>query len=260
MAGDRSDPRDTFSSSAHRYLVSADHQSGPDLEFLRQEVSQLSPAVTVDVATGAGHALKAAYPFSGYCIALDLTMEMLRTARKHLVQAGLINVRFIQSTADQLPLADGTVSLLTCRIAPHHFPSVTAFLVEVYRVLGPEGRCVIIDSVAPEDQECDLFINKMERVRDPSHVRSHTLNKWLDFFEKADLNVISVRLFEREHPFRSWAARTGLTEDGVRALEHGFVSAAPHIREKFKVRLDDEGSVESYTDEKGIFVLRKGKD
>lgn len=60
MPGDRSDPRDTFSVSAGRYLVSADHRSGPDLEVIRQVASQLLPLVTVDVAAGAGHALKAA--------------------------------------------------------------------------------------------------------------------------------------------------------------------------------------------------------
>ena len=259
MPADRSDPRNTFSRSADRYLISTDHQSGPDLEMIRQVASQKFPAVTVDVATGAGHALRAAGPFSGYCAALDLTVEMLQAAKGHLTAAGLKDIKFIQSTAGHLPLAEGAVSLLICRIAPHHFPSVPGFLEEVARVLEPEGRGIIIDSVAPEEAEKDLFINDIEHFRDPSHVRSHTLRQWLEFLEKAGLVTVIVKLFERQHPFREWASRTGLDEDGIRALEAMFINASPDIREKFKVQLDDEGRVSSYTDEKGIFVVKKGK-
>ena len=259
MPGDRSDPRDTFSHSAVRYLSSTDHQSGPDLEMIRQIASQRFPSLTVDVATGAGHALRAACPFSGSCAALDLTIEMLQVAREHLTGAELANVRFIQSTADQLPLPEGTVSLLTCRIAPHHFQSVPRFLDEVVRVLEPEGQCVIIDTISPEESESDQFINEVEQQRDPSHIRSHTHKQWLGFFEMAGLETISVVFFERNHPFREWAARTGLDEDGIKSLEIRFQTASPDIREKFNVQLDAEGRVSSYTDEKGIFVLKKGE-
>jgi ubiquinone/menaquinone biosynthesis C-methylase UbiE len=257
MPGDRSDPRDTFSHSAVRYLSSTDHQSGPDLEMIREIASQRFPSVTVDVATGAGHALRAVCPFSGSCAALDLTMEMLQVAREHLTGAGLTNVRFIQSAADHLPFTESTVSLLTCRIAPHHFQSVPGFLDEVARVLEPEGRCVIIDTISPDESESDRFINEVDQQRDPSHVRSHTLRQWLGFFEKAGLETISVEFFERNHPFLEWAARTGLDEDEIKALEKRFQTAPSDIRKKFKVELDDEGKVVSYTDEKGIFVLKK---
>jgi len=257
MPADSSDPRNTFSHSAHRYLSSTDHQLGRDLEKIRQVASQQFPAVTVDVATGAGHALRAACPFSGTCTAMDLTMEMLQVAREHLNGAGLNNVRFIQSAADHLPLAEGSVSLLTCRIAPHHFSSVPAFLDEVARVLGSEGRCVLIDSIVPEEIQCDRFINEIEHLRDFSHVRSYTLRQWLGFFESTGLETISVELFERNHPFQEWASRTGLDENGVRALEEKFQKATPDIREKFKVQVDDAGRLSSYTDEKGIFLLKK---
>lgn len=258
MHGDRRDPRETFSGSAVKYLVSTDHKSGPDLEFIRLVASQMFPLVTLDVAAGAGHALKAAYPFSGSGIAMDLTMKMLLTARDHLARTGLKEPFFIQSAADSLPLAHDAVSLLTCRIASHHFPSVPGFLEEVVRVLEPRGRAVIIDSIAPEDANCARFINKAEKLRDPSHVRSHTLRSWLAYFQTADLEIISVELFERTHPFQEWVVRTGLDDEGLMAVENMFREAPSDIRERFKVRLDADGRVLSYTDEKGIFLLKKG--
>jgi len=254
---DRTDARDTFSRSAERYLVSNEHRSGPDLEIIRQVASEQFPTVTVDVATGAGHALRVASPFSGSCAALDLTMEMLLVARVHLSGAGLRNILYIQSSAESLPFGAGTVSLLTCRIAPHHFRSITAFLGESVRVLEPEGRCIIIDSISPEDSQCHQFINETERLRDPSHVRSYSLRQWQDFLHEAGFETISVTLFEREHTFRAWAERTGLDEEGIGTLEKRFRTAPRAVREKFKVKLDDEGKVCSYTDEKGIFLLKK---
>ncbi|MCJ7500158.1 methyltransferase domain-containing protein [bacterium] len=257
MPDDRTDPRLTFSRSADRYLISDDHQSGSDLDVIRQMASLQSPSLTVDVATGAGHALAAAGPFSKFCVAVDLTMEMLQVTREHLSGAGLENVQFIQSAADHLPLANSTASLLLCRIAPHHFASIPGFLDEVVRVLEPEGRCVIIDSIVPEEADKDRFINEIERLRDPSHMRSHTLRQWLKLFEKTGLQTISVELFERTHLFQKWAKRTGLDEVGIRAVEERFQQASLDIQEKFKVQLDDEGKVDSYTDEKGIFLLKK---
>ncbi|MDF1525629.1 MAG: hypothetical protein RRA15_01190 [bacterium] len=118
-------------------------------------------------------------------------------------------------------------------------------------------RYLIIDSIVPEAADKDRFINEIERLRDPSHVRSHILRQWLKFLEKTGLEAISVQLFERTYPFQEWAKRTGLDEDGIRALEEKLQQALSEIREKFKVQWDDEGKVDSYTDEKGIFLLKK---
>lgn len=189
---------------------------------------------------------------------MDLTMEMLKTARDHLAGTALQNLLFIQSTADSLPLADGTVSFITCRIAPHHFPSIPGFLDEVVRALKPAGQAVIVDSIAPEDAAFARFINEVEKQRDPSHAHTHSLKQWLAMFEAANLDVLSVELFERTHPFREWASRTGLDEEGIMAVGDMFLGAPEDIRERFKVRETREGKVESYTDEKGIFILKKG--
>ncbi len=250
------DPRTTFSNSAERYLASSDHGTGPDLDLIRKVAGRLFPALTVDVATGAGYALRAAGPLSGRCLALDLTMEMLQVARGHLTRIGIADLRLVQSSAESMPLADGCANLLTCRIAPHHFLSIKTFLGEVNRVLDGDGRAVIIDSVVPDDPEFDRFLNEVERQRDPSHARSSTVGEWTELIALAGLDVVTFELFSRTHPFDEWARRVGLDDEGVRSLERRFLEASPHVREQFQVLVTD-GKVESYTDDKGIWVLKK---
>ncbi|UCG37995.1 MAG: class I SAM-dependent methyltransferase [bacterium] len=257
---DGSDPRDTFSRSAERYLHSTEHRSGPDLEVIRKAAAGSFPALVLDVASGAGHALRAAAPYSGVCIAADLTMEMLRVTKAHLDGLGLGPVLCVQSGAEALPLADGRAGLVTCRIAPHHFASVPPFLREVARVLAPEGQFILVDSLAPAgDTECDSFINKVERFRDPSHVRSYTSVQWEGFFRDAGLRILLSEVFEKTHVFREWAGRVGLDEEGIRALERMFAEAPARVRRRFKVRQGSGGSVTSYTDEKGMWILKKSR-
>jgi len=254
---DPSDPGDALPSRARKYLESKDHILGPDLELIEQSASTLFPSLAIDVATGPGHALRAAAPFSGICLALDVSIDMLSVAREHLGRAGLDDVAYVQAAAASLPLRDNSVSLLTCRIAPHHFPSVPDFLDEVRRVLDAGGRGIIIDNLAPEDRECDRFLNEAERLRDPTHVRAYSQKMWLVFLADAGLGVLSSSTFQRTHDFGEWARRTCLAEKDVLVLEERFLKAPLKVRRHFRVKTDDHGKMMSYTDEKGIFVVRK---
>ena len=251
------DPRETFSRSAERYLESTDHQTGPDLELIKEIAKRSMPGVTLDVATGAGHALRAAAPFSAQCLAQDLTLEMLRVTRKHLASVGIKHVSCFQSMADSLPIRDGSVDLALCRIACHHFPSIPGFLREVHRVMDPGGTLIIIDSLAPDNGEAHEFINRVERIRDPSHIGSLSVMEWRKQLKGAGLRVEDEREFQRRHPFTEWVDRVGLEGAGRWALEKEFREAPEKLKRQFRIQLDDNGLVLSYTDEKGIFVAGK---
>ena len=251
------DPRKTFSGSAERYFKSTDHQTGPDLEFIRKTARGQMPAVTVDVATGPGHALRAAGPFSGICLAFDITLEMLQVARNHLSGAGLKHVRYLQARAHELPLSDDSADLLTCRIACHHFPSVPGFLSEVRRVLKPDGTFIMIDSIVPSEPDASSFLNRVERLRDPSHVRSYSLKQWKGLFLEEEFVVGTVETFPRTHPFREWGERVGLKGVGLETLEAVFRDVPAEMKKTFRIEVGPDGAVASYTDEKAIFSVSR---
>src|SRR5205814_1612422 len=71
----------------------------------------------------------------------DLTPDMLERAALTAAETGLQVVTRLHP-AEQMPYADGEFSLVTCRIAPHHFASPAEFVREAARVLCGGGRNV----------------------------------------------------------------------------------------------------------------------
>jgi SAM-dependent methyltransferase len=181
---------------------------------------------------------------------------MLRQARTLAGEQGCRNIAFAAADAEHLPFAAGSFDRVACRIAPHHFPDVRAAICEFVRVTRPGGMVGIIDSVVPEDPALDAFLNGIEKVRDPTHVRSYRVEEWVFFLKEAGLTLLHASCAWKEHPFREWVGRTGISAVVQREVEEMFLGAFPRAKEFFRVRLED-GRVISYSDEKGIFVGRK---
>lgn len=248
--------RAQFAGVAGRYRASADHADADDREILFSRLS-LDPTHTVlDVATGGGHTAVGIASKVRAVVASDLTPEMLGEARTLAGECGLRNIGFVAADAECLPFRSDGFDRLTCRVAPHHFPDLPAALSEFVRVLKPGGLLGIIDSVVPEDPALDAFLNGVEKVRDPTHVRSYRVEEWVAFLQEAGVSLLHVSCAWKEHPFPEWVSRTGRDEVVRREVEEMFLGAFPRAKEFFRVRVEG-GRVAAYSDEKGIFVGRK---
>lgn len=248
--------REVFAPVARRYRESADHIDADDREILLSRLQLESSHVALDVATGGGHTAAALCKRVRRAVASDLTPEMLQEARKLAAEQGCHNLWFVAGDAQELPFRDGAFDRVLCRIAPHHFPDLRAAIREMVRVTKPGGRVGIIDSVVPEDPPLDAFLNGIERVRDPSHVRNYRIEEWVDLLREGGLSLTHVSAAWKEHRFPEWVARTGRPPVIQRQVEEMFLSAFPGAKEFFRVRVED-GRVAAYSDEKGIFVGKK---
>ena len=108
---------------ADGYVTSETHAKGSDLDRLIA-IAQPAPHWNVlDIATGGGHTALKFAPFVAHVVASDLTPRMLASARRHIVaDNGVTNVSFQEADAEALPFEPDRFDLVTCRIAPHHFP------------------------------------------------------------------------------------------------------------------------------------------
>jgi ubiquinone/menaquinone biosynthesis C-methylase UbiE len=97
----------------------------------------------LDVATGTGEpaiSLAGAVGPNGHVTALDLSKELLALASQRAQARGLTNFTVQQGDAHQLPFADGSFDLVTCRFGVMFFADLPKALRELHRVLRPGGR------------------------------------------------------------------------------------------------------------------------
>lgn len=241
--------RSQFGSIAGEYVSSPTHRTGGDLLRLVELASCGPTDMALDVATGGGHTALALAAHVGQVVASDLTPKMLDAAREFIEQQGATNVSFELADAEQLPFLEQSFDIVSCRIAPHHFGDVQLFCKEVARVLKPGGRFVLMDSVSPDDDNLDAFINELEWRRDTTHVRSYSLGEWHTFIEHAGLTVDSYEHIVRQFDYETWTARTRMTAEAKAGLDRFVINQADEVHEYYDVRVDGD-QILSFADHK----------
>lgn len=104
----------------------------------------------VDCGSGAGaDALIAARLVApdGLVIGVDMTPEMLATARVNAAEAGITNVEFREGLLEALPVETGWADVVISNGVLNLVPDKAAALAEMHRVLRPGGRLLAADIV-----------------------------------------------------------------------------------------------------------------
>lgn len=252
--------REQFSRTAEGYVRNKGFASGEDLEVASRLLKPTMEDTLLDVATGGGHTALFFAPLVRQVIASDLTMQMLKKAQEYISEEGGVeNVIFREADAEDLPFPAGSFTLLTCRIAPHHFPDLRRALQEFHRVLRRGGRMVIIDTLLPQDPEIAEFYQTMEKMRDPTHVQAYSEPQWIEMIKETGFDFHETRRFPKTHDFQEWAARAGMNRKGIQDLNRFFLDAPKKVHDYFQIETF-AGEVESYTDQKLlIFASRPAK-
>jgi ubiquinone/menaquinone biosynthesis C-methylase UbiE len=221
-----------FGAHAAAYATSRVHAQGASLARLVALVQPQADWRVLDVATAAGHTAFAFAPHVAQVIATDITTEMLPLAAKLAAEKGLTNVTVETADAEALPFGDAEFDLVTCRIAPHHFPHIDRFLAEAARVLRPGGLLAVVDNVTPGGsdpaaQAAGDYINAFEKLRDPSHVRALSVSEWVAGFTVAGFTILHHETAPKAIEFTSWAERMGATPETIAELRRLLLEAPP---------------------------------
>lgn len=197
------DSREFFGRYAEDYARSSSHSSDADLEDLIGMLDPQNNMVAVDLATGTGFTAMGLATKVERVIAIDQTPEMLDQARKLSKERGLVNIEFVLSDIEDLPIEDESIDIVTSRRAPHHFRDKRRFLSEVRRVLKKGGKFGLSDMIVSGSDRDDLF-NSLEKTRDPSHVAAETMDGWRNLIEAAGMEITGIVEYSRRVEFQSW--------------------------------------------------------
>ncbi len=205
------------------------------------EFTGAGPEDTVlDVACGPGLVVCAFAQVARHVTGIDLTPAMIEHARTLQQSKGLTNVSWRVGDVQPLPYADASFSIVVSRYAFHHFLDPGAVLEEMKRVCAPGGTVAVIDVTASPDLEKAAAYNRMEKLRDPSHVRGLPLTELEALFARTGFPAPRKKFYRVESDL----------ED---TLQRSFPNPgdADTIRQIFLETLDTDGL--------GMNTRRKGQ-
>jgi SAM-dependent methyltransferase len=224
-----------FTAAVAAYVVSPVHAGGPDLDALLAQAGDVAGRRVLDVGSGVGATGLALAARGAAVVALDLTPAMLEAARAQAAARGLVNFETRLGDAATLPFPDASFDIVSCRVCAHHFGRARAAVGEMARVLRPGGQLLLIDSISPEDPAQDTFLNAIELLRDPSHVRNYRVSEWLAWFGEVGLAGSHVRTFPTFLDFENWTARMNTPEHEREQLRRLMNAAPAEVRAAFEV-------------------------
>ena len=195
--------REFFGKHADDYARSESHKKGQDLSILIETLRLTGQEDAVDMATGTGFTAAALAKLVRRVTAVDITPEMLENARKLCVENKLGNVDFVLAEVTGTHLPSESYDLVVTRRAAHHFTDKKGFLMESKRMLRTGGRLAIVDMAVPEGDMTGFF-NRLEKLRDHSHVGALKKSEWLDLMDRSHFEVIECRVFEERMSLEQW--------------------------------------------------------
>jgi SAM-dependent methyltransferase len=201
---------DVWSQRAEAFRESPTHREGPDLDVLVEWCEPGPDVKVLDVASGGGHVARRLREEGCTVVTVDPAPGM---------KADVV------APADHLPFEDGSFDVVTCRIAPHHFPDIHAAVQEMARV---SNRLLVIEDNVFRGEH----VEEAERLRDPTHVRCYSEDEWKELVTEAGFEVEQVEPFERRQSVDGWLERVETPPD-----------AAARVRELLAEDIDDEGMV-----------------
>src|SRR5262245_56202199 len=173
---------DQFTRQAVPFSQMRDHS--PGLVLAAAEVQ--ADDTVLDVACGPGLMACAFADVAAHVTGIDLTPGMIERAKTLQQSKGQPNVTWRIGDVVPLPFADASFSLVFTRYSFHHFLAPRKVLVEMIRVCAPDGRVVVVDVFTITTEQADAY-NRMEKLRDPSHVRALSLIELTALFQESGL-------------------------------------------------------------------------
>ncbi len=221
-----------FGEVAASYSTSAVHVTGPELLALLDAFAWSGTERILDAGTGTGHTAIAVAPQVAEVVAVDLTRSMLDQGRMLAAELGITNIDFQEGDIEALGFDSETFDVVVSRYSAHHYPHPGVAVSGIARVLKPGGVFLLADVVSPEDPTADTYLNAVEVMRDPSHVRDHRVDQWRAMCEAAGLTEFAqLGQWPLRLEFDAWTTRMKTPASTTSEIQRLLEIAPAEVRE-----------------------------
>lgn len=230
--------QDQYQGKSNAYLSSLVHVQGAEFIKMQQSIQQHQFKQVLDLGCGAGHVSYHVAPFTEQTIAYDITPDMVALVCQQAKEKGLTQIQGQQGAAETLPFADQSFDCVISRYSAHHWQNVGQAMQEIHRVLKPHGKVIFVDILGSGQPILDTFLQTIEMIRDPSHVRDYSLQEWMQFAEYAGFQVEQVEKQTLHLDFDSWIRRMKTPENGAATIRYLQTKVSDVVRQYFEIQSD----------------------
>ena len=149
--------------------------------------------ILLDIGTGGGEFLLKIAPFVKKAYGIDCSRNMIKTAKKNLVNSKISNVEFKLADAKDLPFPKEYFDVVICRHAPF-YPK------ELFRVLKPSG-IFITQQVGEKDKQ--NIKNIFARGQSFGKKVGTLMNKYIQELKKSKFKILKKKTYNATEYYAS---------------------------------------------------------
>jgi SAM-dependent methyltransferase len=247
--------RDQFTRQATPFSTAAPIANEDSLKMVVAAAGAGPSDTVLDVACGGGIVVCGFAPHVRHATGIDMTPAMLERARHLAAEKGLANISWREGDVAHLPWPEGAFTIVVTRFAVHHFPEPQAVFAEMVRVCAPGGRIVVVDTCASADAQKAAEFNRLELLRDPSHVRCLPLAELQGLYRGAQLGEPRASFTELRDTVANLLARSFPNPGDDRKIVDMFAASIDDDRLGIPVRRS--GDAIEYAYPVAILAARK---
>ena len=225
-AGKKAEVEQMFDRIAPRYdLLNRLLSLGIDVSWRKRAISYLKPAQPaeiLDVATGTADVaiLTAKILNPKKVVGIDIANQMLELGRGKIETQGLSEIISLETgDSERLRFADGSFDAVSVAFGVRNFENLEKGLSEMYRVLRPNGRIVVLEFSKPHVFPIKQLYNAYFKYVLPliGRLTSRDLRAYTYLFE-------SVQVFPEGNQFTEILTKTGFQHSLCERLTLGICS------------------------------------
>ena len=164
------------------------------LQFLQNwlAVSETDEILDVGCGTGLFAEVLAQKNATQTVTGIDISAKMLKVAQNKLL--AYPNINFYQASANHLPFSDQRFDIVICVSTFHYFDEPRTALLEMRRVLKPQGKIIILDWCRDYFfcKLCDIVL----KIIDPVHQQCYTQTEFHQLLTSTSLTIKRAEKFQ----------------------------------------------------------------
>lgn len=227
-----------YHEKSEAYLQSTVHAEGIEFKKMRDLVQQYPHAQLLDLGCGGGHVSYQLAPHVASVIAYDLSTEMTELVAMQAKLKGLDNIQVQVGAAEQLDFPEQCFDVVISRYSAYHWQNLDQALQQVYRVLKPKGTAIFFDVLGSSHPILDTFLQCVEMIRDPSHVRDYSLAEWFAHVECHGFKVEVVEKQSLRLDFQAWVSRMQTASVATETIRYLQEKVSDQVRDYYQISHD----------------------